>query len=99
MLHQRFERLSGVIGIRRGGKADVAELRHVSALGAVAAARRRGAFGVVEVVPIVAQLGQMRAAGIGRDAEIGERIGLAADILRHFLKPDPVVTQQRFDRT
>ena len=45
---------------------------------------------------MVAQLGQMRIAGVRRDAEIGERIGLAADILRHFLKPDPVVTQQRF---
>ena len=37
----------------------------------------------------------MRAAGIGRDVEIGERIDLDADRLRHLLQLDPVMTQLR----
>ena len=36
----------------------------------------------------------MHAAGVGGDAEIGERIDLAADCLRHFLELDPIVAQQ-----
>ena len=37
----------------------------------------------------------MRAAGIGRDFEIGKRVGLPTDRLRHLLKFDPVVAQRR----
>ena len=37
----------------------------------------------------------MRSAWIGRDGELKERIVLAADGLRHFLKFDPGVTKQR----
>ena len=37
----------------------------------------------------------MRAAGIGRDAEMAEWIDLGADLLRHLLKLDPIVAQQR----
>jgi hypothetical protein len=96
LLHQYFERVPGVVRIGGGRKADVAVLRHVPALGAVAAARRRRAFGEVEFFPIVAQLCQMRAVAIGRDGKIREWIGLRADLVRHFLKLDPIVAQQRF---
>src|ERR1039458_6555318 len=37
----------------------------------------------------------MGAVGIGCDAEIGEWINLGADLLRHLLKLDPIVAQQR----
>jgi len=95
LIHQDFERLARVLAIGRADKANVAELRHVPALGAVAAAGRRRAFGVVELFPVVAQVSQVRAVGVGRNAEIHERIGLRADRLRHLLKFDPVVAQCR----
>jgi len=95
LIHQRFERPPRILGIGRGRKANLTELGHVSALGAVAAARRRRAFGVVEFFPVVAQPSQMRAAGVGCDSEMDERIGLPADLLRHLLKFDPIVAQRR----
>jgi len=37
----------------------------------------------------------MRAAGVGRNVEIGERIVLGAERLRHLFQVDPVVTEER----
>ena len=56
LVHQDFERSPRVLAIGRGHKTNVAELRHMPALGAVAAAGRRRAFGVVEFFPVVAQV-------------------------------------------
>jgi len=91
LVHERFERSPGVIGVRRVDKTNLAVLRHMPAFGAVAAARRRRTLGVVELLPVLAQPGEMHAAGVGRDAEIGEWIDLGADFLRHLLKLDPIV--------
>ncbi len=68
---------------------------HVPAFGPVAPARRSRAPGHVEFFPVRAQMGQMRAVGVGRDGEPHERIVLGADFLRHLLEFDPVETKPR----
>ena len=95
LLHQRFERAPGFVRRRRGNEADFAVRRHMPALGAVAASRRRRALGGVEFFPVVGQMRQMCAAGVGRNAQISEWIDLGADLLRHLLKLNPVVAEQR----
>ena len=94
LLHQLFKRAPGVVVLGTGHEADFAIFGHVPAFGAVAPARGRRTLGVIELLPVVAELGEMRAAGIGRDVEIGERIDLDADRLRHLLQLDPVMMQR-----
>jgi hypothetical protein len=68
---------------------------HVPALGAVAPARRRRALRGIKLFPVAAELREMRAAGVGRNVEIGERIALGAERLRYLFQIDPVVAEER----
>ena len=95
LLHQDFERAARVRAVCSGDEANVAELRHVPQLGAVAPARRRRALSAVEFFPVLAQVSEVRVAAVGRDAKMHERIGLGADRFRHLFEFDPVVAQQR----
>ena len=95
LLHQDLDGAPCVVAIGCVDVADLAVSRHVPAFGAVAPARRRGALGGIEFLPVVAEPRQMRAAGVARDVEMSEWIDLLADRVRHLLQLDPIETQQR----
>ena len=95
LLHQDFEGAPGVGRLFGGHEADLAVLLHVPALCAVAPACRRRALRGIELFPIGAELRDMRAAGVERHVEIGERIALGTERVRHLFQLDPVVTEER----
>src|SRR6185312_16214329 len=61
----------------------------------LASPRRRRALTGIKLLPVAGETRRMGAARIGCHAELAERIGLAADVGRHLLKLDPIVTQRR----
>ena len=66
-LHRNLERAPGVGRFRGRRELDLAVFGHVLALGAVAPARRRRALRGIES-SAAAELCEMRAAGVGRNA-------------------------------
>src|SRR5271154_1345401 len=95
LLPQLLECLCYVARFRGGHEADLAVRGHAPALGAVAPPRRRRPLSPIEGLPIAAQLRDVRAVGVGRDAEMSEGIDLDADGLRHLLELDPVGSDLR----
>src|SRR5579883_280313 len=95
LIEEPIERALDLFRLRWGDKANLAMFGELLELVAFALAGRSRTFGRIKRIPVLAELGRMRAEGSDDKFQCKERIPLRPDRLRHFLQIDDVEPASR----